>query len=93
VSHIARIIEVVGTSEQSFEDAVRQAVLEASKSIRDIRGVDVRHFTCKVRDDAILEWRVDCKIAFGVEDDERHLRPEMQVQPQQQRPPVRVTPA
>jgi dodecin len=75
---VAKVIEVVGSSPESLDDAVKQAVAEAARTIRNIHGVDVRNFTVKVRDDQILEYRVDCKIAFGLESEGRHVRPEME---------------
>jgi hypothetical protein len=64
---LAKVIEVVGSSPEGFEDAVKRAVSEAQQTLRGISGVDVRNFTLKVRDDRIVEWRVDCKIAFEVQ--------------------------
>jgi hypothetical protein len=86
---VAKVIEIVGTSEKSFDDAVKQAVEEARKSLRGITGVDIRHFTVKVREDEIVEYRVDCKIAFAIEDESRHVRPEMQAQAEEQTAGVR----
>ncbi|MCA1814026.1 MAG: dodecin family protein [Halobacteriales archaeon] len=83
---VAKVIEIVGSSEKGFDDAVRQALDEARKSIRGITGVDVRHFTCKVRDDDIVEYRVDVKIAFGLDESGRHLRDEAQ---RESLPPLR----
>lgn len=71
---VAKVIEIVGSSHLSFDDAVRQALDEARKTLRGITGVDVRHFTVKVRDDNIVEYRVDCKIAFAIDDTQRHTR-------------------
>lgn len=67
VSSIAKVTEIVGCSTESFEDAVRQAVSEASQTIRHISGVEVLRHTAKVNEGDIMEYRVDLKIAFGVE--------------------------
>lgn len=64
---VVKIIELVGTSEKSWEDAVRQAVKEATKTVRNIVGVHVVGFTAKVKDDKITEYRANVKIAFVVE--------------------------
>lgn len=74
---VAKVIEVVGSSPNSWDDAVREALAEARKTLRHIHGVDVRNFTVKVRDDEIVEFRVDCKIAFGLETEGREARPEV----------------
>ncbi len=64
---VVKIIELVGTSDKSWEDAVRQAVKEAAKTVRNIVGVDVVGFTAKVKDGEITEYRANIKIAFVVE--------------------------
>ncbi|RLE93245.1 MAG: dodecin domain-containing protein [Thermoprotei archaeon] len=64
---VVKIIELVGTSEKSWEDAVRQAVKEAAKTVRNIVGVHVVGFTAKVKDGEITEYRANVKIAFVVE--------------------------
>lgn len=64
---VVKIIELVGTSEKSWEDAVKQAVKEAAKTVRNIVGVHVVGFTAKVKDGEIAEYRANVKIAFVVE--------------------------
>lgn len=63
----AKVIELIGNSKESFEDAVQSALRDASKSIRHINGADVRHFSVKCEEGRIIEYRVDLKIAFGIE--------------------------
>jgi flavin-binding protein dodecin len=48
---------------------VRAAVAEAAKSVRGIRGVDVQDWTARVKDNRIVEYKANVKIAFGVEDE------------------------
>ena len=62
-----KIIELVGVSQQSFSDAVRQAVAEAAKSVRGITGVDVMQSSAKVSDGQLTEYHVNVKIAFTIE--------------------------
>lgn len=62
-----KIIELVGISQQGFSDAVRQAVAEASKSVRGITGVDVMQSSAKVSDGQLTEYHVNVKIAFTIE--------------------------
>ena len=64
---VVKVIELVGVSRQSYSDAVRQAVAEASKTIRGINGVEVIRSSAKVENGEISEYRVDLKIAFPVE--------------------------
>jgi dodecin len=67
--HIAKIIEVVGSSERGWSEAAQAALNEAKKTISGITGLEVLDKTAKV-DPAtgkITEYRVGVKIAFGVE--------------------------
>ena len=65
---VIKIIEVVGVSSDSFSGAVRNAVSEASKTIRGITGVDVIQSSAKVGEDgSISEYHVNVKIAFMLE--------------------------
>ena len=65
---VVKIIEIVGVSSESFSAAVRNAVAEASKTIRGISGVDVVQSSAKVGDNGqITEYHVNVKIAFKLE--------------------------
>jgi len=65
---VAKIIEIVGCSDKSWEDAIQQAIARASKTIRNIRGVDIIGQKAVVRNGKIIEYRVNLKLAFGVEE-------------------------
>jgi flavin-binding protein dodecin len=68
---VVKVIELVGSSPNSFSDAVRNAVRVASQSIRNIRGVEVYSSTADVGDNGELtNYKVNCKIAFLVEGSE-----------------------
>lgn len=64
---VAKVTELIGRSEKSWQDAAEVAVKEAAKTIRGITGIEVRHFTGKVRDGRIVEYRANVEIAYGVE--------------------------
>lgn len=64
---VAKVVELIGSSPNSWEEATENAVEAAAHTIRNIRGVDVKRFTAKVKDNRIVEYRVDVKIAFIVE--------------------------
>ena len=61
------IREMVGTSPDSFSDAVRHAVQVASRTVRNIREVEVVKSTARVVDGQIAEYRVELKIHFEYE--------------------------
>lgn len=62
-----KIVELIGTSPKSFEDAISQAIKRSSKTIRNITGVDVVGQTAVVENGKVTEFRVNMKIAFAVE--------------------------
>jgi len=64
---VIKVLELVGTSTQSWSDAARSAVEEASKTLRGINGIEVVDSTARVEDGKISEYRVTVKIAFPVE--------------------------
>ena len=64
---VIKVLELVGTSSQSWSDAAKQAVEEASKTLRGITGVDVVNSTAQVKDGKITEYHVTVKIAFEIE--------------------------
>ncbi|MCG8514089.1 MAG: dodecin family protein [Halanaerobiales bacterium] len=66
MSHTVKIIELVGLSEQSWEDAVKNVVWEASKSIDGITGVEVLNMTADVRDGKLYDYKVNVQVAFPV---------------------------
>lgn len=64
---IGRVIEIIGNSQESFDDAIRSAVNRANQTLRHITGIEVQKMSAKVRDGELREFRVDLKLAFGME--------------------------
>ena len=65
---VVKVIELVGSSPNSFSDAVRNAVKIASQTIRNIRGVDVLSSNADVDESGELtNYKVQVKIAFLIE--------------------------
>ena len=67
MARVVKIVELMGVSEDSFSDAVRNAVKEAAKSIRNITGVEVIKSTAQVEGDEIFEYHVTVRLAFAIE--------------------------
>ena len=59
--------EMVGTSPKSWSDAARQAVATASKTVRNIRTIEVVKSTAKIEDVEIVEYQVQLKLGFDYE--------------------------
>jgi flavin-binding protein dodecin len=64
------IREMVGTSPRSWSDAARQAVATASRTVRNIREIEVVKSSATVVDGEIAEYRVELKIHFEYEGSE-----------------------
>ncbi len=63
---VLKVIEVLASSSESWEDATRNAVKEASKSVKNIRSVYIREQSCVVDASNITQFRVNVKITFEV---------------------------
>lgn len=61
------IRELVGTSPTSWSDAARQAVATASKTVRNIRSVEVVKSSARIEDGEIVEYQVEVKLHFEYE--------------------------
>lgn len=61
-----KVIEVIGVSEKSWEDAVGQAVSKASESVKGITGVEVTAQTARVTDGKVVQYNATVKLAFVV---------------------------
>jgi len=61
---VYKIIEIVGTSEKSWEDAARVAVETASKSIEELRIAEVNKLDIKIEKDGRLTFRTKLDISF-----------------------------
>jgi hypothetical protein len=63
---VLKVIEVLGNSTVSFEDAVKNVIKEASQSVKNIQSVYVKHMYVEVRDNAVTEYRVNTKVTFKI---------------------------
>ena len=64
---IVKVLEVIASSEKSFDDAVRNALTEASKTVKNIDSIYVKSQKAHVKDNKIVSYGVNCKISFRVE--------------------------
>ena len=68
---IVKVIELIASSEKSFDDAVKQAVKEASKTIRNVDSVWVKDMKVHVKDGKIKTYGVICKVSFRLDKDDK----------------------
>ena len=64
---VLKVIEVLASSEKSWEDATQKAVEQAAKSLKHIRSVYVQKQSATVKDGKVIEYRVNLKLSFEIE--------------------------
>lgn len=62
-----KVVEIIGESEESWEDAAQQAVKDASETIEGLSGVEIISQTAKVEDDEIVQYRATVHLSFPVQ--------------------------
>lgn len=67
---VLKVIEVLGNSTVSFEDAVKNVVTEASKSVKNIKSVYIKDMQVSVENNEVMQYRVTTKVCFGIMDTE-----------------------
>ncbi len=63
---VLKVIELLGQSNKSWEDAAQRMVKEASKTIKNIRSIYVQDMSACVKANKIIEYRINGKITFEV---------------------------
>ena len=63
---VLKVIEVLANSDKSWEDATKNALEQASKSVKNIRSVYINEQSASVKDGKIEDYRVNVKITFEV---------------------------
>lgn len=64
---VVKVIEVLAQSDKSWEDAARNAVTEASKTVKNIQNVYVKDMKADVENNELKVFRVNAKVSFLVE--------------------------
>jgi flavin-binding protein dodecin len=65
---VYKVIELVGTSDKSWEDAAKQAIDMANKSLRDLRIAEISKMDVRLDEGEIVEYRVRVNVSFKYED-------------------------
>lgn len=65
---VLKVIELLGNSTESFEDAIQNIIDEASKTVKNIKSVYVKDMQVSVNENKITEYRVNAKVTFGIMD-------------------------
>ena len=64
---VYKIIELVGTSEVSWEDAAKTAVEAASRTLHDLRVAEIKKLDLKIEDGKVVAYRAKLDVSFKVE--------------------------
>ncbi len=64
---VLKVSDLISTSDKSWQDAVEKGLERASKTIRNIKGIDVTNWKAQVENGKITEYRAVMKVAFEVE--------------------------
>ena len=64
---VVKVIELLGESGESWEDATRQVVAEATRSLHGVTSVYVKEFQATVENDKVQNYRVTAKVSFVME--------------------------
>jgi dodecin len=67
--HIYRVIQIVGSSDKSIDDAIHRAVTRASKTIRDLRWFEVVETRGHIDGGKVQHFQVTLKVGFTLEGD------------------------
>ncbi|MFO7671037.1 MAG: dodecin family protein [Bacteroidales bacterium] len=65
---VLKVIELLASSEKSWEDALKNAVKTAGKTVKGIRSVYVKEQSAVVKDNNVTEFRIIAKISFEILD-------------------------
>ncbi len=65
---VLKVIEILGNSTVSFEDAVQNIINEASKTVKSIKSVYLQDMQVTVNDNQISAYRVNAKVTFAIMD-------------------------
>jgi len=66
---IYKVIEIIGSSSESWEDAAKQAIVRASKSLEELRVAEVVEQDLKIEDGAVAAYRTKLRISFKFKDE------------------------
>ncbi|MCA9158549.1 MAG: dodecin family protein [Planctomycetales bacterium] len=66
-NHVYKKLEIVGTSSNSIEEAVANAISQASKTVRELRWFEVIETRGDIVDGKVSHWQVTVKIGFALE--------------------------
>ncbi len=73
--HMYKLVEMVGSSETSIEDAIEGAISKLSESVRHLRWIEVQQVRGHVENGRLSHYQVTLKAGFSIEEEGAHLQP------------------
>lgn len=64
---VVKIIDLVGESPNNWEDAVKNVIAEAQKTLRGITRIGIKEFDVRMKDDQVEAFRVRAEVSFRIE--------------------------
>jgi len=64
---LVKVVEVIGVSDKGFTEATQNAVAEASKTLKNIKSIYIKHMNANVENNKIVSYAVNAKISFEIE--------------------------
>ena len=65
---VARVTEISSTSTEGFDDAIKQGIARATKTLRNVRSAWVKEQRVDIRNDQIAEYQVNLMVTFILDD-------------------------
>ena len=65
---VARVTEISSTSDKSFEDAIKQGISRASKTLRNVKGAWIKEQQIDIEGESITRYRVNMLVTFVLDD-------------------------
>ncbi len=65
---IARVVELTATSEQSFEDAMRQGIARATQTLRHVKSAWIKEQEVEISDGKLVKFKVNMLVTFVLDD-------------------------
>jgi dodecin len=68
--HVYKVVELTGSSHKSMEDAVRNAIERAGRTLRNLRWFEVTETRGHIEGGTISHWQVTLKVGFTLDDED-----------------------
>jgi flavin-binding protein dodecin len=67
-NHVYKTVELVGSSPNSSDEAIRSAIARAASTVRNLRWFEVTETRGQIENDTVANWQVTIKVGFTLED-------------------------